>query len=87
MNGPVESVSIKLNLRKKEGLVNCSYNANNSNICDHLRCLGKSLDNLLINYDKTFLMGDPKAEETNIHIKDFCNIHKLKNLIKVQTCF
>ena len=87
MNSPVESISVKLNLSKKKGLVNCSYNANNSNICDHLRRLGKSLDNLLTNYDKTFLMGDPKAEETNIHIKDFCNTCKLKNLIKVPTCF
>ena len=87
MNSLVESISIELNLRKRKWLVNCSYNANNSNIRDHPRSLGKSLDTLLTNYDKVFLMGDFNAEEANIHIKDFCNLYKLKNLIKVPTCF
>ena len=67
--------------------LNFSYNANNSKICDHLRSLGKSLDTLLTNYDKVFLMGDFTAEDANIHIKDFCNLDKLKKLIKVPTCF
>ena len=34
-----------------------------------------------------FLMGNFNAEEANIHIKDFCILYKLKNLIKVPTCF
>ena len=87
MNSSIESISIELNLRKKKWLVNCSYNANNSNICAHLRSLGKSLDILLTNYDKVFLMGDFNAEEANIHIKEFCNLYKLKNLIKISTCY
>ena len=87
MKSSVESISTELNLRKKNWLVNCSYNANNNSICDHLRNLGKSLDTLLTSYDKVFLMGDFNAEETNIHIKDFCNLYKQKNLIKVPTCF
>ena len=87
VNSSVESISFELNLTKKKWLVNCSCNANNSNICDHVRRLGKSLDTLLTNYDKMFLMEDPKAEEANIHIKDFCNLYNLKNLIKVPTCF
>ena len=32
-------------------------------------------------------MGDVNAEEANIHIMDFCNLYKLKNLIKVPKCF
>ena len=87
MNSSVENISIELNLSKKKWLVNCSYKANNSNIRDHLRSLGKSLDTLLTNYNKVFLMGDFNAEEANIHIKDFCNLYRLKNLIKVPTCF
>ena len=87
MNSSVESISIELSLRKKKWLVNCSYNANNSNIRDHLRSLGKSLDTLLTNHNKMFLIGDFNAEEANIHIKDFCNLYRLKNLIKVPTCF
>ena len=43
MNSSVEKNSIELNSRKKKWLVNCPYNANNSNICDHLRSLGKEL--------------------------------------------
>ena len=87
MSGSVEGISIELNLRKKKWLVNCSYNANNSTICNHLRSLGKSLDTPLTNYYKVFLMGDFNAEASHIHIKDFSNVHKLKNLIKVPTCF
>ena len=49
MNSSVKSISIELNLRKKKWLVNCSYIAKNSNIYDHLRRLGKSLDTLLTN--------------------------------------
>ena len=87
MNSSVESISIEQNLRKKKWHVNCSYSAIKSNICDHLRSSGRSLDTLLTNYGKVFLMGDFNAEEANIHIKDFCNLCKLKNLIKVLTCF
>ena len=49
MNSSVKRISIELNLRKKKWLVNCSYIAKNSNIYDHLRRLGKSLDTLLTN--------------------------------------
>ena len=63
MNGSVESISIELNVRKKKWLVNCSYSTNNSNICDHVRSLGKSLGTLLTNFDQVFLMGDFNAEE------------------------
>ena len=87
MNSTVKSISIEVNLRKKKWLVNCSYNAKNSNICDHLRSLGKSLDTVLTNFYQVFLMGDFNAEEANFHIKDFCNLYKLKNLNKVPTCF
>ena len=83
MNSPVESTSIELNLKKKKWLVNFTYNANNSNICDQLRSLVKSLDTFLTNYDKVFLMGNFNAEEAKIHIKDFCNLYKVRNLIKV----
>ena len=62
MKSSSESISIELKLRRKKWLVNCSYNANNSDICDHLRSLGKSLNTLLTNYDKVLLMGDFNAE-------------------------
>ena len=84
MNISVESIFIELNLRKKEWLVNWSYNAKNSNICDHLWSLGKSLHTLLTNYDKVILMEDFNAEEANIHINNFCNLYKLKTWSKFQ---
>ena len=85
MNSSVESIFIELNLWGKKWLLNCSQNANISNICDHVRNLGKSLDSLLTNYEKVFLVGDSNAEEARI--KHFCNLYKLKNLNKVPTCF
>ena len=62
MKSSSESISIELKLRRKKWFVNCSYSANNSDICDHLRSLGKSLNTLLANYDKVLLMGDFNAE-------------------------
>ena len=56
MNSSVESIFIEFNLRRKDWLVNCSYNANSSNICNLLRRLGKSLDTHGTNYEKVFLM-------------------------------
>ena len=63
---------------------------NSSNICDRRRNSGKSLDTLLTNYDKVFLMGDFNTDEFNIHIKDFrrshrrCSVRKgvLRNFVK-----
>ena len=57
MNSLLESISIVLNLREKKWLVNCSYSANNSNICDHLRSLGKSLDTFLTYSDSISYRG------------------------------
>ena len=58
MNSSIESISVELNLRKRKWLVNCSCNANNGNICDHLRSLGKSLNILLTQIMmKCFLWG------------------------------
>ena len=87
MNGSVESISIELNVKKNKWLVNCSYSTNNSNICDHVRRLGKSLGTLLTIFDQVFLMGVLNAEEAIFYIKYFCNLYKLKNLNKVPTCF
>ena len=58
MKSSVESTSFELNLRKKKWLVNFSYNANYSNICDQLRILVKCLDTLLTNYGNMFVIGN-----------------------------
>ena len=87
MNSSFESVFIELRLKGGKWLVNCSHNSNISSICNHLKSFGKSLDTLLTNYEEVFLMEDFNAEEVNIHIKDLCNLSRLKNLIKVLTCF
>ena len=66
INGSVKSIFIKLRLRKRKWLLNFCCNANNSNICDHLRSLWKSLDTFLTNYEKVFLIGDLKTRLTFI---------------------
>ena len=87
MKNLVESISIEVNQRKKKWLVNCSYCVNNSNICNHLRILGKSLDTLLTYYDKVFLMEDFNVEEAKIHTKDFCNLYPPNISTSDQRCF
>ena len=86
-NSMIECLSIELKLRSKKWLLLCSYNPHNNLISEHLSIIGKNLDLFSADYDNILLMGDLNAEPHDNHLKDFCDIYNLKNLIKVPTCF
>ena len=86
-NSMIECLSIELKLRSKKWLLLCSYNPHNNLISEHLSIIGKNLDLFSSDYDNILLMGDLNAEPHDNHLKDFCDIDNLKNLIKVPTCF
>ena len=53
----------------------------------HLEHLGRSLDLYSLNEDNLLLMGNFNVNISKLNIKDFCDLHGFKSLIKVPTCF
>ena len=82
----IESFYIEINIRKKRLLVG-PYNPNKNLISNHLKEIGKNLDNYSSTYDNFSLLGDLNLELTESAVKDFCEIYSCKNLIKENTCF
>ena len=48
--------------------------------------MGKANDLLSTNYEN-LSVGDVNAEESNISVKDFCDVYGFKHLIKESTCY
>ena len=83
----IESFSIEINIRKKKWLLVCTYNPNKNLISNHLKEIGKNLDNYSSKYGNFILLGDFNSEPTESAVRDFCEIYSCKNLIKDNTCF
>ena len=83
----IESFSIDINIRKKKWLLICTYNPNKSLTSNHLKEIGKNLDNYSSKYDNFILLGDLNSEPTESAVRDFCEIYSCKNLLKDNTCF
>ena len=86
-NSTIEFFFIELNLGKKKWLLCCTYNPCRSLISNHSSTIRNNIDLLLANYENFFLMDDLNIESHNGFLKEFSDIHNLKNLIKVPTCF
>ena len=83
----IESFFIEINIRKKKWLLVGTYNPNKNLISNHLKEIGKNLDNYSSKYDNFILLGDLNSEPTESAVKDFCEIYSCKNQIKDKTCF
>ena len=83
----IEGFCIKINIRKKKWLLVCTYNPNKNLISNHLKEIGKNLDNYSSKYDNFILLVDLNSEPTESAVRDFCQIYGYKNLIKHNTCF
>ena len=83
----IESSYIEINIRKKKWLLVCTYNPNKNLISNHLKEIGKNLDNYSSKYDNFILLADLNSEPTESAVKDFCEICSCKNLIKDSTYF
>ena len=84
--GP-DGLFIEINIRKKKWLLVGTYNPNKNLISNHLKEIGKNLDNYSSKYDNVILLGDLNSEPTESAVKDLCEIYSCKNLIKDNTCF
>ena len=83
----IEGFFMEINIRKKKWLLVCTYNPNKKLIANHLKEIGKNLDNYSSKYDSFVLLGDLNSEPTESAVRHFCQIYGCKNLIKDNTCF
>ena len=83
----IESFYIEINIRKKKWLLVGTYNPNKNLTLNHLKEIGKNLDNYSSKYDNFILFGDLNSEPTESTVKDFCETYSCKSLIKDNTCF
>ena len=73
---------VEINLRRKKWLLCCSYNPHKNSISNYFEVLKRELDIHFSYYESILLLGDLNAEMTDPSLKEFCNLHSLKNLIK-----
>ena len=65
----------------------CSYNPHKNNISNHLMNLTKFIDRNASRYDKHLCIGDFNSETSEVALRNFCDLCKLKDLVREQTCF
>ena len=68
-------------------LLKCSRNPYENNILNHLMNLSKISDRNSSHYDKYLCIGDFNLEISDTALKNFCNLYKLRDLIRELTCF
>ena len=73
---PFEGLYIELSLRRKQWLINCSYNPHINSLPNHLAVKQKRLGVYTSHYDNKILIGEA-----------FWEAYGLKSLIKQPTCF
>ena len=68
-------------------LLKCSRNPYENNILNHLMNLSKISDRNSSHYDKYLCIGDFNLEISDTALRNFCNLYKLRDLIRELTCF
>ena len=80
-----ECLAIEINKRKTKWLLITIENKNN--ISNHLMNLSKIIDKNSSHYHKYLCIGDFISETNETALRNFCDLYKLKNLVREPTCF
>ena len=83
----IEGIFIEITIRKMKYLIMGAYNPHKDKISYFLKHVSKELDKLLPLYENIILLGDLNSTMSEKHMKDFCELYNLDNLIKGPTCF
>ena len=83
----VEGFFVEITLGKSKWLIGAGYNPHKEGISYFLNHIGKELDKFLPSYENILLLGDFNSSVKENHMKEFCEIYDLENLIKDPTCF
>ena len=80
-------LAIEINLRKAKWLLICSYNPHKNNFSNHLMNLSEIIYRNSSCFDKYLCIGDFNSETSETALRNFCDLYKLKNLVREPTCF
>ena len=83
----VEGIFIEMTIRKTKWLIISGYNPRKELTSYFLGHISKGLDKVLANYDNFLVLGDLNSQMSETHMKDFCDLYNLENLIKEPTCY
>ena len=77
----VECLFVEINIRKKKGLICCSYNPHKSNISNYLHHLDKGLDVYLKHYNNLLVLGDLISDLKNSCLNAFSNVNLMSKIV------
>ena len=83
VSSDTECLVIEINLRKTKWLLICSYNPHKT----IFQIICQIIDRNSSRYDKYFYIGDFNSETSETALRNFCDLYKLKNLVRKPTCF
>ena len=83
----VEDMFIEMTVRKTKWLIISGYNPHKELISYFLGHISKGPDRFLANYDNFLVLGVFNSQMSETHMKDFCDLYNLENLIKEPTCY
>ena len=69
----IESICVEVNLRKRKGFLNGSYNPNKNFLSNHLGCLNRIIDEYSKLYYNFLFLGDFNAAVSEKCLEEFCN--------------
>ena len=87
VSSDIECLAIEMKLRKTKWLLICSYNPHKNNISNHLKNLSKIIDRNSSRCDKYLCIRDFSSETSETALRNFCDLYKLKNLVREPTLF
>ena len=87
VSSDTECLAIEINLGKTKSLLICSYDPHKNNIPNNLMNLSKVTDRNSSHYGKYVCIGDLNSETSETALTKFCDLYKLKNLVREATCF
>ena len=87
VSSDTECLAAEIKLRKTKWLLICSYSLHKNNISNHLMNLSKIIDRNSSHYDKYLCIKDFISEITETALRNFCDLYKLKNLVRKPTFF
>ena len=83
----IESITVKINLRKGKWLLNLSYNPHKNQIANHLECLNRIIDELGQKYENYIFVGDFNVCVDDKSMEAFCSLNELSILNDKPTCY
>ena len=80
-----ETISVKIHWAKREWFLNCSYNSQETQISNYLKCLNLLIDEYNTCYDNFFFIGNFITRVKARQMENLCNLNCWEYLIQKST--